>query len=294
VFSSTLTSLATGARVVLMPRFDALSALQLIERNRVSWLYAVPTMMHRIWRLPSAQREAIDVSSLNMVFHNGAPCPPWLKRAWIEWLGPEKIRELYAATEGHAATVITGDEWLEHEGSVGRPVAGEIRILGPDGHELPTGETGEVWMRPREGREPPYEYVGATARRRGGWETVGDLGRFDSDGYLYLADRDTDMILVGGANVFPAEVEAALDEHPAVMSSCVIGLPDDDLGDRVHALVQLRGRVTDEQLTGFLSERLVRYKLPRTYERVAAPLRDDAGKVRRTALREERLPTMHA
>jgi bile acid-coenzyme A ligase len=294
VFSSTLTSLATGARVVLMPRFDALTSLKLVARERVSWLYAVPTMMHRIWRLPKAQREAIDVSSLNTVFHNGAPCPPWLKHAWIEWLGAEKIRELYAATEGHAATVITGGEWLEHEGSVGRAVAGEIRILDSNGHELPTDEVGEVWMRPSEGREPPYEYIGATARRRHGWETVGDLGRFDSDGYLYLADRDTDMILVGGANVFPAEVEAALDEHPAVMSSCVIGLPDADLGNRVHALIQIRDHVTDEALALFLSERLVRYKLPRTYERVATPLRDDAGKARRSALREQRLPTVRA
>jgi bile acid-coenzyme A ligase len=289
VFSSTASALIMGARVVIMPRFDALSSLELVERERVSWFYAVPTMMHRIWRLDPQQREGFDRSSLRTVFHNGAPCPPWLKRAWIDWLGPDAIRELYGATEGHVATVIDGTEWLAHEGSVGRPVAGELKILDAEGRQLPPGEVGEVWARPGEGRQAPYEYVGATARHRDGWETLGDLGKIDAEGYLYLADRAADMILVGGANVFPAEIEAALDEHPAVLSSCVIGLPDEDMGERVHALVQLGEPVSDEQLMTFLAERLVRYKLPRAIERVGHPLRDDAGKVRRTALRAERL-----
>lgn len=290
VFSSTFAALATGARVVLMPRFDALTSLQLAERERVAWFYAVPTMMHRIWRLPREQREAFDLSSLRTVFHTGAPCPPWLKRAWITWLGPDAIRELYGATEGHGATIISGSEWLDHEGSVGRLVAGEIEILDVDGRQLPAGEVGEVWMRASGGRQAPYDYIGAEARRRSdGWETLGDLGYLDADGYLYLADRDTDMILVGGANVFPAEVEAALDEHPAVLSSCVIGLPDEDMGNRVHALVQLRRPTSDQELSAFLGERLVRYKLPRRFERVETPLRDDAGKVRRSALRAERI-----
>lgn len=295
VFSSTMAALATGARVVLMGRFDALTALRLVERERVTWMYAVPTMMHRIWRLPEEQRRAIDVSSLRLVFHTGAPCPAWLKRAWIEWLGPDAIREIYAATEAQAATMISGGEWLEHEGSVGRPIVGEIAVLDADGNPVGPGAVGELWMRPNGGRRPPYEYVGSSARTRAdGWETLGDLGRLDADGYLYLADRDTDMILVGGANVFPAEVEAALDEHPAVMSSCVIGLPDEDMGNRVHALVQLREPAGDEELQAFLAVRLVRYKLPRSFERVETPLRDDAGKVRRSALRAERIAAPQA
>jgi bile acid-coenzyme A ligase len=289
VFSSAMAALITGARVVVMPRFDPLAALDLVARERVSWMYAVPTMMHRIWRLPDDERQTRDVSTLRVVYHTGAPCPPWLKRAWIDWLGPEAIWEIYAATEAHAATVISGAEWLAHEGSVGRPLVGEIKILDASGHELAANDIGEVWMRPGEGRRPPYEYIGSTARQRDGWESLGDLGRLDGDGYLYLADRDTDMILVGGANVFPAEVEAALDEHPAVLSSCVIGLPDDDMGNRVHALVQLREDVTDDELSAFLAARIVRYKLPRSFERVATPLRDDAGKVRRSALRTARI-----
>jgi bile acid-coenzyme A ligase len=145
-------------------------------------------------------------------------------------------------------------------------------------------------MRRGEGVPAPYEYIGATARTaEGGWETLGDIGYLDADGYLYITDRESDMILVGGENVYPAEVEGALDEHPAVRSSCVIGMPHEDLGSVPHALVQLAVPVEDEELFAHLNERLARHKVPRTIERVEEPLRDDAGKVRRSALRTERL-----
>jgi len=186
-------------------------------------------------------------------------------------------------------------QWLEHRGSVGRPLSGQMKIVGPDGGDLPAGEIGEIFMLPPEGPGSTYRYVGANARRTAdGWESVGDMGRFDADGYLYLGDRRSDMILSGGRNIYPAEVEAALDEHPAVRSSCVIGLPDEDLGSRVHALVDLLREVLDEELRAHVAERLVHYKVPTSFERVSEPLRDDAGKVRRSALREQRIARIQA
>jgi len=247
-------------------------------------------MMHRITRLPGRERSGYDVSSLRVVFHMAAPCPPWLKQAWIDWLGGDAILELYGGTEAQAITVITGSEWLEHRGSVGRPVMGEMRVLGADGRELGPGEVGEIWMRRGPDAAPSYRYVGATPKSRAdGWESLGDMGWTDADGYVYLTDRDTDMILVGGSNVYPAEVEAALEEHPKVASSCVIGLPDEEYGHRVHAIVQATGSITAGELEAFLRDRLVRYKLPRSYEFVTDPLRADDGKVRRSALRAARL-----
>jgi bile acid-coenzyme A ligase len=288
-YSSSIT-LATGGHVVLPGRFDAETTLQQIERHRAGWVYLVPTMMSRITKLPDEVRERYDLSSLHTVMHMAAPCPPYLKQAWIDWLGPERIMELYAGTEAQAATFINGVEWLEHRGSVGKPLIGQMRILDADGNELPPGEVGEVWLKSDAG--PTYQYIGAEARaREDGWESLGDLGWMDEDGYLYLNDRLTDMVLVGGSNVYPAEVEAALDEHPAVLSSCVIGLPDDDLGNRLHAIVQLGGEVSDDQLRSWCEQRLTRYKVPRTFERVDEPLRDDAAKVRRSQLRAERLPS---
>ena len=165
-----------------------------------------------------------------------------------------------------------------------------MRVLGPDGTDCAPGETGEVFLLPATGPGSTYRYVGATARTApGGWETLGDLGHLDEDGYLHLADRSTDLVLSGGSNVYPAEVEAALDSHPAVRSSCVIGLPDDDLGERVHALVDATAPVTARELQEHVARLLVRYKVPRTVELVDEPLRDDAGKVRRSALRAARL-----
>jgi bile acid-coenzyme A ligase len=289
-FTTAVLALFRGNHLVVMPRFDAAGALALVARHRVDWMYAVPTMMHRIWRLPEAERRGFDVSSLRVVFHMAAPCPPWLKQAWIEWLGGECILELYGGTEAQAITFITGDEWLAHRGSVGRAILGEIVVLDADGRPAPVGEVGEVWLRRGPDAPPSYRYIGATAKvRPDGWESLGDMGWMDAAGYLYLSDRDTDMILVGGANVYPAEVEAALDEHPRVRSSCVIGLPDEDYGNRVHAIVQAAEPLDGRALEEFLRSRLVKYKRPHTYEFVTEPLRADDGKTRRSALRAMRL-----
>jgi bile acid-coenzyme A ligase len=285
-------ALLQGNHVVVLPRFDAEETLASIDRYRAQVVYLVPTMMKRIVRLPEDVRARYDLSSLRWVWHLAEPCPMWLKQAWIDWLGADRIIELYAGTEAQTATVITGPEWLEHRGSVGRPLTGEIKILDLDGNELPAREQGEVWM--RSARETPsYHYIGAEARtREGGWESLGDMGWVDEDGYLYLGDRMQDMVLSGGANIYPAEVEAALQEHPEVRSVVVIGLPDDDLGNRLHAIVEAdAGSVTDDDLRAFLADRLVRYKIPRSFEFVDEALRDDAGKVRRAQLRAERLPS---
>jgi bile acid-coenzyme A ligase len=286
----TCEALLWGVHTVLLRRFDAEATLAAIADHGAQIVYLVPTMMKRIWRLPEGVRESFDLSSLRVVWHLAEPCPPWLKDAWIEWLGPDRIIELYAGTEGQVATVITGTEWLAHRGSVGRPIRGEISICDPEGRELPPGQEGEVWLRSRR-KSPSYHYVGADPRRReGGWESLGDCGRLDSDGYLYLGDRLLDMILTGGANVYPAEVEAALQEHPAVQSCAVIGLPDEERGNIVHAIVETGPLpVSVAELTEFLGERLVAYKLPRSIEFVGEPLRDEAGKVRRSELRAERI-----
>jgi bile acid-coenzyme A ligase len=250
-------------------------------------------MMQRIWKLPEAERRARDVSSLEFVMTGSAPCPPWVMRAFIEWLGPDVMHEWFGPSERIGGTSITGREWLAHPGSVGRPSSGtKMRILDPESlQDAPVGEIGEIFMLPPSGPASTYRYVGPASPRRtaDGWESVGDMGRFDADGYLYLGDRRSDMILSGGRNIYPAEVEAALEEHPAVRSSCVIGLPDDDLGNRVHALVELAREVSDAELRAHVAERLVHYKVPASLERVSEPLRDDAGKVRRSAHRQARL-----
>ncbi len=284
-------ALLRGGRVVLMTRFDAAGALALIQAHRVEWVNFVPTMLQRIWRLPEAERERADLSSLAVVMVSGAACPAWLKRAWIDWLGPERIWEAYGGSERIGGTVISGRDWLEHPGSVGKATGGrKIRILDENQRELPAGSVGEVFMMPPGGRGSTYRYLGATARATAdGWESLGDLGSLDEDGFLYLVDRRSDMIVTGGANVYPAEVEAALDAHPSVRSSAVIGLPDDDLGQLVHALVEASPPVTEDELRTHLAEHLVRFKIPRSFEWSNEPLRDDAGKVRRWALREARV-----
>jgi bile acid-coenzyme A ligase len=283
-----LISLLLGNHIVVMERFDPVKTLELIERYQVTWLYSVPTMLRRILLLPDEQRLSYDLSSLRTVIHMAAPCPPAVKWAWINWLGAEKILELYAGTEAQSATIISGEEWVKHPGSVGQVVYGEMKIFDGDGQELPPGEVGEVWMRSPEGITT-YRYIGATATARNGWETLGDLGYFDEDQYLYLADRKTDMILVGGSNVYPAEVEAALVEHPQVLAACVIGLPDEDYGNLVHAILNVSGEISDDQLRRHLAERLVAYKIPRSFERTDETLRDEADKIRRSALRQTRI-----
>jgi len=255
----------------------------------------VPTMMSRIWKLPDAVKAQYDVSTLHTVWHMAAPCPPWLKEAWIHWIGPDAIMELYAGTEAQSATIITGREWLKHRGSVGQVRIGEMATFSEAGEQLPLGEIGEIYLRRPADAPPSYQYRGATARTLpGGWESLGDIGYFDADGYLYLADRRTDMVLVGGGNVYPAEIEAALDEHPNVQSSAVVGLPDEDMGNTLHAIVQPKGDLTEAELREHLRELLAPYKQPRSYEFVTGNIRDDAGKVRRTALRDERIAGLQA
>lgn len=284
--------LFVGATVVEMGRFDALRALELIEAHRVNWVTLVPTMMHRIWRLGPEVLAGFELPSLRMMLHMAAPCAPWLKEAWIGWLGSERVWEYYGTTEGTGSTMISGADWLSHRGSVGRVREGyDLKILDEAGAERPVGEVGEVYFRPHGGAGSTYHYLGSTARRRGEWEAPGDLGCVDAEGYLYLSDRRNDLIISGGANIYPAEVEAALDAHPAVRTSAVVGLPDEDWGARVHAIVQpVDGVALDEtELLAFLAGRLTRYKLPRSIEVTDEPLRDEAGKVRRAALREARL-----
>jgi bile acid-coenzyme A ligase len=291
-YSASWRSLLGGAKVVVMQRFDASLCLQLIEQHRVDRVCFVPTMMARISRLPEQERRSRDLSSLEFVATSGAPCPPWLMEMWINWLGPKIMHDSFGSTERLGGTIINGTEWLAHPGSVGRAVAGSrIRILDPKtGTELPLGTMGEIYMMPPTGPGTTSEYVGAEARQTAdGWQSVGDMGYLDAEGYLYLGDRRTDMILCRGRNIYPAEIEAAIEAHPKVRSSAVIGLPDDDLGQRIHALVELAAAVSDEELKAHVRERLAHYKIPASFEVVEHPLRNDAGKVRRYALREARL-----
>ena len=283
--------LFSGHNLVIMSRFDAEQALARIQRFRVQHIMLVPTMMQRITRLPDTVLSSYDVSSLKSIIHCAAPCPAWLKRAWIDWLGPDVVQELYGGTEGCGATWISGREWLERPGSVGRAMTGyRIRVKNAAGEEARPGETGDVYMMPDGGSGSSYFYLGATSHRdEDGWEWIGDMGHVDEEGYLFLADRRTDLIISGGANIYPAEVEAAIDAYPGVLASVVIGLPDDDLGAVAHAIVEPDREIDESALMEHLGQRLVSYKLPRSIEFVSEPIRDEAGKVRRAALRAARL-----
>jgi bile acid-coenzyme A ligase len=273
--------------IVIADRFDAEQTLHLIEKYQINWMMMVPTMMHRIWRLAADTRDSFDLRSLRVLLHLAAPCPPWLKQVWIDWLGADRIFELMGGTEATGVTWITGSEWLQHKGSVGRLLPGSsMKIVRDDGTQAVPLEVGEVFFLPDGGRGSTYTYLGAQAKAiDGGWESLGDMGYVDTDGYLYLTDRRADMILCGGANIYPAEVEAAIELCDGVRSCVVVGLADDDLGQRVHALVDAPDGLSETLLREFLNERLVRYKIPRTFEfTTTGPLRDDAGKVRRKDL----------
>ncbi|GAT10898.1 AMP-binding protein [Mycolicibacterium novocastrense] len=285
-FTTFAIGLVQGHHLVLMPRFEPHEFLRLVTEHRVTWLTTVPTIMQRLLPVYRADPDAYDLSSIRRFWHVGAPCPPAVKRAWIEILQPDTLWELYGGTELQALTFISGSQWLAHPGSVGVVVTGEMKVLDDDGNECPPGVVGEIYMRPSPGSAPTYRYVGATAKSRDGWDSLGDLGYFDDDGFLYLNDRRVDMFTVGGKNVYPAEIESALSEHPAVLSCLVVGVPDDDLGQVPYALVQADG-LDEAGVVAFLSERLERHKVPRTVEFTEAPLRDDAGKARRSALRDE-------
>ncbi len=291
-FTTATIALLMRHHLVLMSRFDPHRFLRLITDHRVTFLTTVPTIMQRALPAYHADPESYDLSSLRRFWHMGAPCPPAIKEAWINLLRPEVVWELYGGTELQALTFISGDQWLTHRGSVGVVVAGEMTVLDDDGNPCPPGVVGEIYMRPAPGSAPTYRYVGVQAKSRDGWDSLGDLGYFDSDGFLYLSDRRVDMFTVGGRNVYPAEIENALSAHPEVLSCLVVGVPDPnagDLGQVPYALVHAAdGSTLDpEGVKGFLRERISSYKVPHTVEFVDAPLRDDAGKARRSAVRDE-------
>ncbi|MDO9443198.1 MAG: AMP-binding protein [Beijerinckiaceae bacterium] len=282
-------NLFAGSTLVLMRRFDAAAALTLIERHRVEFSYLVPTMMRRIMALGVEERNRYDLSSLRGIVHTASACAEDLKRQWFEWLGPERVWETYGSTEAVASTVIGGVDWLAHPGSVGQFFFGAHgAIRNSVGETLPACEVGEIWVRPGPAG-PGFRYVGAEPCVRDGWYSFGDLGSMDAEGYLYIADRRDDLIIRGGNNIYPAEVEAALEAHPAIVAAAVIGLPDDDLGARVHAIIQLRAPVSLDTVEQFVRDRLTRHKRPQSFEIVDFDLRDAAGKLRRSALRDKRI-----
>lgn len=287
-FAAATLALLLGQHLVLMPRFDAHEFLRLLERHRVDYVNAVPTILQRSLAVYREDPDAYDLSSIRRLWHMAAPCPETIKRAWIDILGPGVVWELYGGTEFQAMTFLDGHEWLAHPGSVGRVQMGRIRILDERGQECPPGEVGEIHLRTDEGAGPSYRYIGTTPTTRDGWDTLGDLGWFDEDGYLYLSDRRVDMFNVGGRKVYPAEVENALAEHPNVLSCLVVGVPDADLGQVPHAVVQAApGSGLDApQVRTYLAERIAGYKVPREVEFSTEPLRDDAGKARRSAVRD--------
>lgn len=295
-FAYTMMAMLEGSHIIVASHFDPELWLQLVERHRPRFCYLVPTMMSRIAKLPEALTAAADLSSIETLIHMAAPCPADVKRWWIHRIGPEQVLEIYGGTERIGATVIDGREWLDRPGSVGRAVAGdEIVILGEDGTELPIGEVGEIYFRRAAGPGTAYAYIGSDTRIRGELDSFGDMGRVDADGFLYIADRRTDMVTIGGANVFPAEVEAAIETMSEVTCAAVIGLPDSDMGNRLHAIVEIaEGMAVPDDGLAFLApalERLSPLKRPRSVEFTRERIRDDAGKVRRSRLRDERLPS---
>ncbi|WP_072383303.1 AMP-binding protein [Novosphingobium sp. NDB2Meth1] len=291
-FSAAVFALWNGSTVHTADRFDAAAVLDEIAREGIGWALMVPTMMHRIMALPAAERPAARVAAWKQVVHTAAPMARWLKQAWIDWLGPEHIWEVYGATEGLVRCWIGGSEWLERPGSVGRPIGnGRIRILRGDGSEAAPGEHGEVFAMPPGGPGSTYRYIGAERRATDdGWESVGDVGWLDPEGYLFLADRKDDLIISGGVNIWPAEVEAAVLRHPDVRSCAVFGKPDADLGAAVHAVIESGAALTLEDLTLFLTDHLARAKHPRSIDVTSQTVRDDAGKFRKPRVPTPEIP----
>jgi long-chain acyl-CoA synthetase len=284
-------SIQLGHPVVLMDGWDAEEALRLTERYRVTHTHAVPTQFRRMLALPKEVRERYDTSSLRSVIHSAAPCPAEVKRAMIEWLGPV-IDEYYAATEG-GGTLITSEEWLRKPGSVGLPWKGsEIRILDRTKQPVAPGQQGLVYMRMGTSTFSYYQDEEKTAAARAGdLFTVGDIGYLDEDGYLFLRDRGSDVIISGGVNIYPAEVESELSCHPAVADVAVFGIPHDDWGEEVKAVVEpMPGTEPGPELTAellaFLAGRVAKFKLPRTIDYVAELPRDPNGKLYKRRLRD--------
>ena len=288
-FSGTHSALIFGHTSVLLDHFDATEALRAIEAERVSYWICAPVHLYRLTQLPADVREHADVSSVRRVMHGSAPCAPSLKRAVMELFPPGSIWETYGGTET-MGTVITPEEWLERPGSVGRPARGStIKILDDDGVELASGETGLVYIGSDWGRG--FRYSGpdelTESIYRGDLATLGDVGYVDEDGYLFVVDRRKDLVITGGANVYPAEVEAVLVRHPGVAEVAVIGVPDDEYGEIVTAIVVPDGELTADEVIAFAREHLVAYKSPRRVELVAELPRDPMGKIRKRDLRSQ-------
>lgn len=288
---SVLFGLLAGDRAVLMDAFDAARVVNAIETHRVTTFTATPTMLQRIADLPGIDDR--DLSSIDWILQGAAPMPPSLVHRWAGLVGAPRLVMAYGMTEGLGLTTIRGDEWMAHEGSVGRGYrATELRILDADGHDVPTGEIGEIYL--RSSLYSGYRYLGGAPRLRStddGFQTAGDMGYLDDDGYLYLVDRRVDMIVTGGANVFPAEVEAALIDHPRIADVVVIGLRDDEWGRRVHALVEPTDPAappTAEEVIAYAKDRLAPYKVPKSVELVAVMPRSAATKVNRRSLVDAR------
>jgi long-chain acyl-CoA synthetase len=284
--------LKVADRLVLMEKFDAEELLRLIEAHRATTLVMVPTMFVRLLRLPEAVRQRYDLSSLQQVYHAAAPCPPEVKAEMIAWWGPI-INEWYGTTESSVVTWCNSEQWLGHRGTVGRPIDGaRVEIVGEDGALLPPGEPGEIYV----GLDfyPDFTFHKREDERRqigrNGLITGGDVGYLDQDGFLYICDRKRDMIISGGVNIYPAEIEAALLESTEVQDCAVFGVPDPEYGEAVLALVVRAPGVSeagfDQRLRALLGQRLARYKIPRTIEIRDALPRDDAGKLIKRRLRE--------
>jgi len=254
-----------GGTAVVMERFDPIGLLQAIEDHRVTHLQLVPTHMIRLLKLSEAERSRFDLSSLKLIVHAAAPCPVEVKRAFLDWVGPI-VHEFYSGSEGAGFCFIGPDEWLAHPGSVGRSMTGAIHVLDDDGQELPVGEEGEIWFetsRTFEYHRDPEKTKSVWDPR--GWSWLGDVGRVDEDGYLYLTDRASHMIISGGVNIYPREAEDVLVMHPAVADVGVLGTPDPEMGEQVTAFVQLAdgASVSADELIEWCRARLTHFKCPR-------------------------------